>query len=775
MSSAQPGPCLKGAVLALLAAVLCLSAAPAASAAGEPLLGQAWAADVDASSARLHGEVNPNGLPTSYHFDYIKATAYEANLAAGKDGFAGAAKAPAGLNPTVGSGTTPVATSQLLSALTPETAYRYRIVATNSAGTAGGPPLRLTTQGFAGAGVLLDGRGWEMVSPVDKNGGAVAVPGGLAGGGVLQAATGGAAVTYSSGASFGPDAAGAAIASQYIARGGAAGWVSENITTPLLSGSYGSGPVGSPYQLFAADLGRGLLLSGRHCRDGGSGCPVANPPLAGTDAPAGYQNYYLRESDPVSFAALLGPAALLGTSVDAAHFDLGFAGAGVDLRHVVLSSCAALTANALEVGGEAGSCDPKEPNLYEWSQGGGLALVNLLPAQSQGTPGAVLAAENGAVSADGSRVYFKGLADGNLYLREAAATRQVDDEAGGGGTLEAASTDGGTAFFSKGGHLFRYDAATDSATDLTPGGEAQGVLGASGDGAYLYYQTAGGLRVWHGGVSTEVAPGAAAADAVNFPPATGAARLSADGARLAFVSSADLTGFDNTDQGTGEADSQVYLYDAVAGSLVCASCNPSGARPVGPSSIPGARANGTVPGSTHAYKPRALSADGRRLFFESGDALVLGDTNRRVDVYEWEAQGSGSCSRAGGCLALISSGKGDGASFADASADGADAYFLTDRSLVGADPGSTDLYDARVGGGFAEAAEPIACEGDACQVLPSEPRDPAVGTLVSGPGNPPVRYGKRHRHKRHPKGRKRGRHKKNGHGGNRPGSRASRR
>ncbi|HEV7517423.1 MAG TPA: hypothetical protein VGR07_14065, partial [Thermoanaerobaculia bacterium] len=117
---------------------------------------------------------------------------------------------------------------------------------------------------------------------------------------------------------------------------------------------------------------------------------------------------------------------------------------------------------------------------------------------------------------------------------------------------------------------------------------------------------------------------------------------------------------------------------------------------------------------------------------------------------EWEAQGEGSCTRAGGCLALISSGHSpDGASFIDASADGADAYFLGADSLVGADPGGLDAYDARIGGGFAEPAPPLGCEGDNCQSLPPEPFDPTLTTLLSGPGNPPVRYPDSKRCKRH--------------------------
>jgi len=92
-------------------------------------------------------------------------------------------------------------------------------------------------------------------------------------------------------------------------------------------------------------------------------------------------------------------------------------------------------------------------------------------------------------------------------------------------------------------------------------------------------------------------------------------------------------------------------------------------------------------------------------------------------------------------VALISSGKAEGgATFVDASIDGSDAFFLTDGSLVAADPGGVDLYDARIDGGLPIPQQPLPCLGDACQPLQSEPVNPTLTTLLAGPGNPPVRY-----------------------------------
>ena len=47
------------------------------------------------------------------------------------------------------------------------------------------------------------------------------------------------------------------------------------------------------------------------------------------------------------------------------------------------------------------------------------------------------------------------------------------------------------------------------------------------------------------------------------------------------MSDLPLTGYDNHDAVSGVADEEVFLYDAQANKLVCASCNPSGARPRG--------------------------------------------------------------------------------------------------------------------------------------------------------------------------------------------------
>jgi hypothetical protein len=737
--------------LAALVAVAALALAPNASAAGPPQVLSLEVEAVTASSAVLRGQVNPNGLSTTYRFEYLSEAAYQANLVAepSSDGFKGAAVVPSGGAGSAGSGSSPVpVVSPQLSKLSASTTYRYRLVVKNSAGQDESAVPAFTTQAATNAFALLDGRAWELVSPVDKGGGSIPPPAALFGGGDFQAASNGEQLTFSSPFSF-AGGVGAPPLSQYLASRSGSGWSTQNISPPLLSGSYGDDPDGAPYRLFSADLSRALLSNGERCRgEAGGDCPVANPPLPGSGAPAGFRNYYLRSGS--GFTSLFSVAARANTLRSAAEFELTLAGATPDLAHVVLSSCAALTADAVEVGPPT-DCATAPQNLYEWS-GSGLKALNLLPAGATTTPGAELAAQAGAISDDGSRVYWK--AGGALYLREGNATKLVS----AAGSFQSASSDGSFAFFSEAEHLYRYSAASGTSTDLTPTGGLLGVLGSSTTpgSSSVYYATAAGVFLWSAGTTSEVTPGPVLS--ANYPPATGTARVSANGSHLLFSSTASLTGYPNN----GKAE--LYLYGPPAGGgasrLICISCKPTGETAGGAASVPGAVPNGT----TVIYRPRVLSENGQRVFFESEDSLSIQDTNNRRDVYEWEALGEGTCTIDPGCVQLISAGRSAQASlFIDASSDGSAAFFLTDESLLTVDPGSTDIYVARTGGGFPVPPGGIPCDGDACQVLPGAPDDPTPGTQVPNSGNPPVHFPKAHKkpgHKKHhPKHKKKNKHR----------------
>jgi hypothetical protein len=141
-----------------------------------------------------------------------------------------------------------------------------------------------------------------------------------------------------------------------------------------------------------------------------------------------------------------------------------------------------------------------------------------------------------------------------------------------------------------------------------------------------------------------------------------------------------------------------------------------------------------------SFLTRNLSPDGNRVFFESDDALLPTDTNGKTDVYEWEAEGKGSCETEGGCIYLISSGRStDPSWFGDASESGDDVFIFTTQQLVPDDRDRlADVYDASVDGGLASqhALAPPTCSTSACQANPPPPPDqtPASASF-KGPGN----------------------------------------
>ena len=128
---------------------------------------------------------------------------------------------------------------------------------------------------------------------------------------------------------------------------------------------------------------------------------------------------------------------------------------------------------------------------------------------------------------------------------------------------------------------------------------------------------------------------------------------------------------------------------------------------------------------------RNLSEDGSRAFFQTPDPLVSRDVNRKMDMYEWHD----------GKIALLSDGRSrDGSFYFGNSADGRDAFFGTTANSVASDYdlGDVDIYDARVGGGFAAPAPPAGvCVGEACQGTPSgTPSARSVKAARSDPRKP---------------------------------------
>jgi hypothetical protein len=449
--------------------------------------------------------------------------------------------------------------------------------------------------------------------------------------------------------------------------------------------------------------------------------------------------------------------------------------ASADASRILFASVEDLTpdSQSLPTGGS-------NRKLYQWSAGQ-LSLVSVLP---DGTPslGNAPKAAN-VISADGGRIYWQsGVIQGPsapapIYLSESGSPSKVvsADQSGAAqpGLFLGATPDGSAAFFtsttgltadasSAGADLYRYDAAVGELTDLTPdatdvgGAAVKGLTGVSDDGSSVYFvaqgvlasgATAGqnNLYLRHGGATTFITKleGADSDNWIAVPwRRSTRAQLTGDGEHLLFSSSAQLDpGYDNA------GFKEIYLYDAASGAFACVSCDPSGAPATGnadltPQTIP----KGLNGINSNDFSPvNNLSDDAGRVFFQTADSLLPADTNGEYDVYQWEAKGTGSCADAvvhGGCLYLISSGRdSSGSYFENTTASGDDVFILTREGLVGQDADENfDVYDARVGGGFAAqnpAPPPPPCSGDGCQGSPTPPpAEPASGSSdFSGPGN----------------------------------------
>ncbi len=602
---------------------------------------------------------------------------------------------------------------------------------------------------------LPDGRAYEQVTPANKDNGDPYVRPGIFAEDQVNPA--GSRVSYFSLYGF-PGVK--VYGLSYLATRAKNDWFSQNLI-PRQSPDFGGLCAAFVDMVgYSSDMSKGILADGKNQS---SGCSHDAPRLVAGE-PKGVQNLFLRNNATGTFQLIsLNP--VLGPPADA-NYD----GASTTLSHVIFDESAQLTSDA-----------PSGDDLYDWSAGT-VKLVSEVPSSGTScsggscTPavgslaGGALGNVMHAVSADGSRIFFN--ANGNLYVRENANTTvQVDAPAsgapgpGGGGVFAAASSDGSKVFFTddssagltsntqsaSGTNLYEYDLSTNQLSDLTPtkGIQVQGVAGASADGSYVYYVALGkrasgatkgepNLYVRHNGTkfiaTLNGSPAPAPNDSCDWSSCL-TSRVSPNGQFFAFESVNSLTGYNNTDRATASPDDEIFLYDAGTGSLACASC--SGGRPVGNTVVNAPEESGSD--STIDILERYVS-DGGQVFFDTPDALVPTDTNGLQDVYEYEVNGSGTCTQAGGCRYLLTSGTSDANSlYFDNTSSGSDALFVTSSQLVPTDTdGAYDVYDARVNGGFpAPKPPPPPCVGESCKPPPKGPPPlPVVATITfSGTGN----------------------------------------
>ncbi len=762
---------MRGLILALscvLVGVLGFSV-ESALAAAPPVVESEWVTEVSSSSAQLAAEIDPGGGETTYHFEYGTTESYGHST-------------PESLS--IGSEESGHQVAVHVQSLQAATVYHYRVVASNSSSPVGGTPgpdQTFTTHRTGEAVVLPDARQWELVSPPVKTGGNI-LPANEES--FIQAADNGDAISYTSFLSpLEANPAGFAVADQAFSWRGATGWSSRDINAPHETATGIVAGNGGEYKFFSSDLSLALLepfgdghpplsaMASERTMYVRNDAPLA--PETSEQALYGEAEAQAPAGSHVGYLPLVTPADVPSGTKFGGRFPFGvkFDGASPDMTHVIIDSEVGLTAKAAAAG---------IGGLYEWS-GGQPQLVSVLPgASEEPVNGGLGAGEEGArnaVSTDGSRVVWS---TGNLYMRDTVRgeTLQLDAaEAGcgvcgnGGGQLQFASSDGSKVFFTdynqllagpskSGNDLYECEIVENAGklacdlTDLAPltsSGDAavlSPIIGASDDGAYVYIVAEGvhaegasiphSLYVLHdsnGAWTTRLIAKLSEGDAPDWTRLTEMpARVSPDGRYLVFMSQRSLTGYDNLDANSSQPDEEVYLYHAETsgsgqlepGHLICASCDPSGARPVGaqaespPKQLindigiwpPGTGLAADVPGwvgirgrRMPRYQPRYLSDSGR-LFFNGVDPLVSQAANGVADVYEYEPVGVGGCTNmsptfgvaSNGCVVLVSAASsGEESVFLDASENGDDVFFLTSVRLADLDLDTAfDVYDAHV-------------------------------------------------------------------------------
>lgn len=666
-------------------------------------------AEAGSTKARLSAAITSGNQQATYRFEYGLTPTYGTSTASG----------------SVGGGADVKTVSIGVSNLTPATTYHYRVVVSNAAGSVAGPDQTFVTGPAAVGGscpneelrkgesaYLPECRAYEMVSPVDKNGGEVFplyIP---------QSTASGEAIGYLSDAPF-PGVKSNNLLNAYIGTRSSADGGSWSTQTPDPPNYNEHGLLEVSTLAFDRDFTKALQVSRLVLAPG---------------AEAGQTNIYIHDlanGSYVTVATVPGAYFMVFTQLPTLYV-----GGTPDWSRIVMKSEVPLLPGL-----------PRFQTLgYEYV-GGKLRVLTMpdgeVPSESLGTI---------QTAKDGDRTFFAVGVNGAIYVADGSGTTRLVSHAHMGGAaheeepayaeIKSFSNDGSVLYFTAAEGLvpgsaeeglftlYRWDAEGDRLQEVTPNLGAGGYTRVTSartdaDGSFVYFSTTAALTpdapkptgsssdlyVWHGG------PDGGSLEYIleTDPDLTGEevgppVLVSPDGRTVGIQSLSRLTPDvvrgpqcpDDPVSGTPHVCQNVFVFDYATKELRCATCS---ATPAGNSWLPEDFGGPLRSGG----EARAVLDDGQ-VFFTTPNALASRDSNRAVDVYEWSD----------GRAQLISSGTGEGeALFAGASSDGQNVFFKTAQPLVAQDDDTVyDLYDARVDGGIAAQnvlTEEGGCKGEACR------------------------------------------------------------